>query len=452
MKGKTTPILVCLLIGLCFLWTGSGYLTWMHHLLNFYSSTQVDILTEVIGYIFQILGLAVTALYIRNKKINTSKSYIAPFIVMADFLFISLATLSNIGYVVLFFGYLMNLCHGLVAGVYLTYLATHVPPSNKGLVFGVGYGFGSIGSWLISLVGDGNFLKSDYVLIVYALLTFLSILLMYLLNKRQINIGLCPPSIASFGRLQIILTGIMIILLCGIINMVFYFPTEDLSNGVSLEFTRVFYAFSLVLAGFINDRSRKWGAVTCIALLGFPFALLVLSNITTSTSLLWIFSYFFLGFINVYRVIVFSDMAEKSRQLVYLAGMGLMFGRCGDVLGAYTGMKLKAFPLILVLTIAVIFMITILMFINIFHSLYMQIPKNDESEESILEKFEKQFQFSPREMEVFRLVLDGRSNTEIADKLYISDNTVKFHIKNLLKKTSCSNRAELVTLFRSKNL
>lgn len=52
-------------------------------------------------------------------------------------------------------------------------------------------------------------------------------------------------------------------------------------------------------------------------------------------------------------------------------------------------------------------------------------------------------------MEVFQLVLDGRSNTEIADDLFISYNTVKFHIKNLFKKTGCSSRTELLALFKS---
>lgn len=55
---------------------------------------------------------------------------------------------------------------------------------------------------------------------------------------------------------------------------------------------------------------------------------------------------------------------------------------------------------------------------------------------------------SPREKEVFSLIKEGRSNSEIANDLYISENTVKFHIKNILKKTACSNRTELIALFK----
>ncbi|HHY17990.1 MAG TPA: helix-turn-helix transcriptional regulator, partial [Firmicutes bacterium] len=35
------------------------------------------------------------------------------------------------------------------------------------------------------------------------------------------------------------------------------------------------------------------------------------------------------------------------------------------------------------------------------------------------------------------------SNSEISSVLYISENTVKFHVKNILKKTGCSNRNEI---------
>jgi class 3 adenylate cyclase/DNA-binding CsgD family transcriptional regulator len=49
---------------------------------------------------------------------------------------------------------------------------------------------------------------------------------------------------------------------------------------------------------------------------------------------------------------------------------------------------------------------------------------------------------SPREMEVLRLVATGRSNREIAEVLFISQNTVANHVRSILQKTGCSNRTE----------
>jgi len=49
-----------------------------------------------------------------------------------------------------------------------------------------------------------------------------------------------------------------------------------------------------------------------------------------------------------------------------------------------------------------------------------------------------------REVEVLRLVVKGLSNREIAGGLTISENTVKFHLKNILAKLHARNRTEAV--------
>jgi DNA-binding NarL/FixJ family response regulator len=51
-----------------------------------------------------------------------------------------------------------------------------------------------------------------------------------------------------------------------------------------------------------------------------------------------------------------------------------------------------------------------------------------------------------REQEVFRLVADGLSNTEIAQELYISDTTVKTHITHILQKLGLRDRVQAVVL------
>jgi DNA-binding NarL/FixJ family response regulator len=47
-----------------------------------------------------------------------------------------------------------------------------------------------------------------------------------------------------------------------------------------------------------------------------------------------------------------------------------------------------------------------------------------------------------REREMLRFIARGLSNREIAGKLFISENTVKYHIKNVLQKFGLKNRAE----------
>lgn len=49
-----------------------------------------------------------------------------------------------------------------------------------------------------------------------------------------------------------------------------------------------------------------------------------------------------------------------------------------------------------------------------------------------------------RERDVLDLVVRGSSNREIADALIVSENTVKYHLKNILQKLHLRNRAEVV--------
>jgi len=49
-----------------------------------------------------------------------------------------------------------------------------------------------------------------------------------------------------------------------------------------------------------------------------------------------------------------------------------------------------------------------------------------------------------RELEVLKLVARGMSNRDVADELYISENTVKNHVRNILEKLHLHSRMEAV--------
>jgi DNA-binding NarL/FixJ family response regulator len=51
---------------------------------------------------------------------------------------------------------------------------------------------------------------------------------------------------------------------------------------------------------------------------------------------------------------------------------------------------------------------------------------------------------SPREVEIIRLVATGASNKEIAEKLVISEGTVKNHLSSILSKLSVRDRMQAV--------
>lgn len=60
---------------------------------------------------------------------------------------------------------------------------------------------------------------------------------------------------------------------------------------------------------------------------------------------------------------------------------------------------------------------------------------------NISEKF-KDYGLSKREIEVFTQITSGLSNEEIAEKMFISKNTIKTHIKNIYAKLDVKNRIQ----------
>jgi len=63
-----------------------------------------------------------------------------------------------------------------------------------------------------------------------------------------------------------------------------------------------------------------------------------------------------------------------------------------------------------------------------------------------IQKIKKDNSLSTREVDVFSLIVEGLSNKEISEKLFISEHTVKNHITNLLSKLNVSDRVQAIAL------
>ena len=53
---------------------------------------------------------------------------------------------------------------------------------------------------------------------------------------------------------------------------------------------------------------------------------------------------------------------------------------------------------------------------------------------------------SPRELETLRLIALGKKNHEIAEQLFISENTVRNHVVSLLEKLGVRDRSEAIAV------
>ena len=68
--------------------------------------------------------------------------------------------------------------------------------------------------------------------------------------------------------------------------------------------------------------------------------------------------------------------------------------------------------------------------------------KSLQSQDIQEDREEEKIQLTDREMEVLKLIVDGFSNAEIAEKLFVSIHTAKAHVCNILQKLSVDDRTQ----------
>ncbi|MQA91215.1 MAG: response regulator [Gemmatimonas sp.] len=59
---------------------------------------------------------------------------------------------------------------------------------------------------------------------------------------------------------------------------------------------------------------------------------------------------------------------------------------------------------------------------------------------------------SPRELEVLELVATGLTNRQVAQRLFVTERTVKFHVSAILAKLGAANRTEAVGIARERGV
>jgi len=64
----------------------------------------------------------------------------------------------------------------------------------------------------------------------------------------------------------------------------------------------------------------------------------------------------------------------------------------------------------------------------------------------------KELGITPREFEILGLIAQGLSNREIADRLFVSENTVKTHSSRLFDKLGAKRRTQAVQLGKAAGL
>ncbi len=440
---KKNTILVCLAAALCVFWTGAGYINWLYGLLLHFSPQFIDITANIVDYLFQAAGIAVFALYIRKHPDRMIKTFV--FAVVAELVFMTAAVLMPVPVPKLMLGFGMDVFCGMIIGGYITIITSFC--DSYGIVYGIACSVGGILSYLIMLPLEGRLYTGDLAYVVY-LLTAVALTVMMISIKDDKDQSR-QTDISGIDKKIIFMCSGFVLLTCFTMNLGYMNPAADISEGeISLELARAFSALGMIIAAIVITYSRQSGLILCVCSLINPFICMALINSSSLKMPLWILTYIFTGFYSIFFMVMFADIARKRG--LWIAGFGMMFRRLGEIIGSAAGMLLLNHRVVLVIVNAILFVFTLFIAAEVWKILYDRRKASADdntssvkSEEELFDDFTMKFGISDREKDVLRCIIDGNTNTEIAGKLFITENTVKFHIKNILKKTGAANRKEL---------
>ena len=441
MKNRTY-ILYTGIIAFCFLYAGSAYMSQSYRLFDYYDEITVDLITSVAFYLLHGLGIGVfiLGLYRKPEIFSSRKTYM--FTLILGTLFMAVSQLSDNGFLIQLFSYSFHFLVGIYFGYYLTFLAQHIPQGSSGLYFGIAYAFASLGTYYLSRIHGGVFLVSKEITAVYLILAAITIAFVYV--AEDIDLREKKADRSSFQNLNLPYH----LLLVALMTIVFSIGSElyyslPVANGVNWNLIRAYYAIGLILAGFVIDRNLLIGEICSVASLVYPLISAALIGNGVSSVAALSFSYVIRGFITIYYVIVFTNLSAKSKKLLPLAAMGLMTSRITEAVISLI-LLTTAIPSTIQLILAAVFTIPLLIVFVLLQNKRNELPL---SEEKRLSLYAEKYELTSREAEILKCLKEGLSDTEIAEKLFISRNTVRFHISNLLKKTKSSSRTEIVRSF-----
>ncbi|HXK77086.1 MAG TPA: helix-turn-helix transcriptional regulator [Oscillospiraceae bacterium] len=230
-----------------------------------------------------------------------------------------------------------------------------------------------------------------------------------------------------------------------------------------------YWAIPYVAALFImrnlpSKVNRAYILYTAIAMIGFSFLGFV--SLGRSAAAYLVVNTLMLGACGIYDLFwwsILGDMLEFRKNPAMILGLGLSANVLGVLLGGLTGSLIFSSDLsghdATLLALGVVCATLALLpplYANLSRSLenhgYLTVPSEKSTPEPCGEidrpaKFEN---LSERENQVVSLLLQGKTYRMIADELHISENTVKYYIKNIYSKFHIRSRSELSALILEK--
>jgi DNA-binding CsgD family transcriptional regulator len=198
-----------------------------------------------------------------------------------------------------------------------------------------------------------------------------------------------------------------------------------------------------------------------VSLLGLGFiAFMALKNQTVSFFLTTAFVFSALAFLDVFLWTILGTISEVCQQPLRVFGLGLAVNLLalysGGIIARHFSARFEHY-LFLMSMVALAAMYLVILIIPLLNRLFLDAIKNKLAGPAALAAPAESPAFNlktvvpemnlltPKETEIIQYIIEGASNKEIAAQLYISENTLKVHLKNITRKFGVSGKYELLS-------
>lgn len=159
----------------------------------------------------------------------------------------------------------------------------------------------------------------------------------------------------------------------------------------------------------------------------------------------------------VYLVACWTYFAKKNsdpRTVYFIFGIVMGLGHLSAMSGRFIGLSLhtimgSAIEISLAAILMLIWMLTLIS-VHLISTQKKEVSLHERIEKTSFEERYKMFatknRLSERESEILSLFVHGRSSQAIAQTLFISNNTVKTHLRNIYTKTGVHSRQEILDM------
>ena len=455
-------IICCAIIAVVYLLDSLLFFSQLYLMYDFFNSKTINAVSTGWAYLAQGTGLVLFMfLYKTSGHLSAHRRFqVVLFLIEVPVIMLSILVPDKI--LLMFMIVILNIIIGLHTGFTFTLAAAHVPTSHLGLCYGLAYAIGAFGTWLISVI-NGGVMTSYRIIFVDSVLISLIIVFILIYKDAFINEQEGETDAASTNSklsLDIVKGKKILLLLCIVVALMAPISSIGTNNNLYVEYCREldllaqrsFYAVGLIAAGLIFDKNRMIGGICAIVSLIYPIVLIMIYRESGLVTLVIGLSYAILGFFAVYRAAAFMTLAAESRRL-QLAPLGLTVSRICEAVAVLAIIETGCDELVSVILVSVLFIpLVILYFVKVKEEYTpSEVPAEPPRELSADERraaFAGMYGLTRREEEIAMFLSEGRSNGEIAETLQLSENTVRFHVSNILKKTGMKDRNEVSRAYR----